>query len=162
MAKSGKHRRKVVFLLVGVFNTALDFSFYTFLTSTAFKNGHNIATAGFISGTFALFSAFVTHSFITWRGANITKHTFMKFFLFTGFGMWVIRPLLLAVFIHLTSVYSSVQRLVGNIGLNFSYNFIANSGAFGLMLLIVLIYNFLTYDRYVFSPDESHTAPENH
>jgi putative flippase GtrA len=161
MVETSRQKRKLVFLGVGVINTSLDFSFYTLLTSTIFKNGHNIALAGFISGTFALLCAFITHSLITWKDTNISKSTFFKFLAFTGFGMWVVRPLLLSGFIHFNSLYSSIQRIIGHAGLNFSYNFVANTGAFALMLVIVLIYNFLTYDRYVFVESARHTETKN-
>jgi putative flippase GtrA len=158
-------KRPIVFLSVGALNTLFDFGFYTFLTSSVFKNGENIALAGLISGTFALICAFLTHGFITWRGSHIDHKTLLRFFLFTGFGMWVIRPFLLSLFIKLDGLYNWADKLLDKIGIHFSYNFVANTGAFGLMLLIVLAYNFFVYEKYVFrfkDKDSNHTEPENH
>jgi len=154
-------KRPLVFLGVGVFNTVLDFSFYTFLTSTTFKNGHHIAIAGFISGSFALVCAFLTHGFITWRGTNITHRTIAKFVAFTGLGMWVIRPVLLSLFIKLHGLYHWTQQLVHHIGINFSYNFVANTGAFAFTLVIVLSYNYYIYSRFVFKGANNHIEPES-
>jgi len=163
MGERNKSKRPFVFLGVGIFNTTIDFTFYTFLTSTAFRNGKHIAIAGFVSGTFALLCAFVTHGFITWRGSHLTNKTLLKFVLFTGFGMWVIRPFLLSLFIKWYGLYHTAYHLFVQMGLPFSYNFVANTGAFMCMLIIVLVYNYFTYERFVFTRFRSdHIEPENH
>lgn len=141
-------RRPLVFLAVGVLNTVLDFAFYTTLTLTIFKD--NIVAAGLISGTFALLCAFLTHGLITWRGRSLKPGTIIRFFLFTGFGMWALRPILLAFFIQLEGLYRFANDISTAIDLPFSYEFIASTGAFGFMIIIVLLYNFFTYDKFVF------------
>jgi putative flippase GtrA len=143
-----RNKRPLVFLGVGVMNTLLDFIFFTLLTTFILKD--NIALAGLISGTIALIFAFLTHSFITWRGHNVTYSVVLKFFVVTGFGMWIIRPLLLSLFINLVGMYSFAYQLGNSLHLPFSEHFIANSGSFGFMIIIVLIYNYLIYDRVVF------------
>lgn len=155
-------KRPLVFLGVGVINTLLDFGFYTFLTSTVFKDGSSIALAGLLSGSFALVCAFITHGLITWRGTKISYKTLLKFIAFTGFGMWVIRPVLLSLFIHLEGLYNWAQQLISNVGIDFSYNFVANTGAFAFMLVFVLTYNYFVYSRYVFTEKVTHTEPKNH
>ena len=155
-----QNKRPLVFLGVGVFNTTLDFGFYTFLTSAVFKNGTDIALAGFISGSFALLCAFLTHGLITWRGSHLDHKTLLRFFLFTGFGMWVIRPVLLSIFINFDGLYRGIQSLLHHLNINISYNFVANTGAFALMLVVVLTYNYLVYERYVFKTKS--TDQENH
>lgn len=152
-------KRPLIFLGVGVINTALDFTFYTLLTSFIFTDASSIALAGFISGTFALTCAFLTHGYITFRGSNLGRKELVKFVIFTGFGMWVLRPLLLAIFIHLETFYQWMHMITNTIGLPFSYSFIANTGAFGFMLVIVLTYNYYIYSHYVFT--SAHTEPES-
>ncbi len=143
-----RNKRPYIFLVVGVVNTLLDFTFYTLLSQMIFKD--SIGVAGIVSGTIALFIAFLTHSFITWRGTEISHKTLLRFFVVTGFGMWIIRPLLLSLFITLTSFYYWVHTISFTLGLPFSYDFVAKTGAFGFMVIIVLIYNYFTYDRLVF------------
>lgn len=109
-----------------------------------------MALAGFISGTVALLCAFLTHRFITWRDRSVSRVTILKFFTFTGLGMWILRPVLLSVFIHFNSLYRAVHTITSNLHLPFSYDFVAKTGAFGFMVVLILIYNFLTYDRFVF------------
>lgn len=144
-------KRPLVFLGVGILNTLLDFGFYTLLTLVFLRQDNQIALAGIISGTFALLCAFITHSLVTWRGSHISAHTILKFVLFTGFGMWIIRPGLLAVFIKLEGLYLWAYDISQTLRLPFSHDFIANTGAFGFMVIIVLVYNYLVYDRFVFN-----------
>lgn len=151
MPTSSTRKRPLLFMGVGIINTLLDFGFYTFLTMYIFTNDSNIAAAGLISGTFALACAFTTHSLVTWRDTPRTKGTLLRFIVFTGFGMWAIRPLLLTIFINLTPLYRWCYSYSEALQLPLSYTFIANSGAFGLMIIVVLAYNYFTYDRFVFS-----------
>jgi len=150
-------KRPLIFLGVGVLNTLLDFLFYTFLTQTFFKND-SIALAGVVSGTFALACAFITHSLITWRGTNVSHKTVLKFVVFTGFGMWVLRPLLLSIFARLDGLYQWAYDVSQSIGLPFSESFVANTGAFGFMVIFVLLYNYAVYDRFVFTDKKQATA----
>jgi len=149
-ASISTNKRPLIFLAVGVFNTLLDFCFYTLLTQTVFAD-NSVALAGIVSGTVALVIAFLTHSLVTWHGRNIQRITAIKFLVFTGFGMWVIRPLLLAAFTKLPWIYNFAYSTSSTIGLPFSKDFIVNTGAFGFMIIIVLSYNYLTYDRFVFN-----------
>ena len=144
-----KSKRPYIFLAVGIINTLLDFGFYTLLSQTVFKD--SIGMAGIVSGTISLFIAFLTHSFITWRGTDVSHRTLLRFFVVTGFGMWVIRPLLLSLFILLTPLYTWAFSLSLSLGMSFSYDIVAKTGAFGYMVIIVLLYNYFTYDRFVFS-----------
>jgi putative flippase GtrA len=155
MANQATSKRPLIFLGVGIVNTLLDFGFYSLLTLTVFSSDKQIALAGVVSGTFALLCAFLTHSLITWRGAHIGLPTIMKFIAFTGFGMWVIRPVLLALFIKLGGLYAWAHDLSQTLHLPFSQEFIANTGAFGFMVVIVLVYNYLVYDRFVFNKKAS-------
>jgi len=149
MKADTKSKRPAVFLAVGVLNTLLDFVFYTFLTTIVF-DAKSIVYAGIISGTFALVCALLTHGLVTWRGRDLDRGTVLRFFVFTGFGMWVIRPILLSLFILIRPLYEFAHSVSGTIGLPFDYEFIASTGAFGFMVIIVLLYNYAVYDRYVF------------
>lgn len=143
-----RSKRPVVFLAVGVVNTLLDFGFYTLLSQTILKD--SISIAGLVSGTISLFIAFLTHSLITWKGTEVSPATLGRFFIFTGFGMWIIRPILLSIFILFNPLYAWMHSVSTTLGLPLSYDFIAKTGAYGFMIIIVLIYNYLTYDRFVF------------
>lgn len=156
-SKRAENKRPLIFLGIGALNTLLDFTFYTLLTQTIFKDPEQIGLAGLVSGTFSLVCAFLTHSYITWRGSHVDQKTIAKFFVFTGFGMWALRPLLLSVFIQFSSLYQWAFTVSSQLGIPFSQHFIANTGAFGFMAIIVLTYNYVVYDRLVFS--DKHTNP---
>ena len=153
-----KHRA-VVFLGVGLLNTLLDFLFYTLLTTVFFPEAGEIGIVGIISGTFALVCAYTTHKLITWRDRPAARLTIIKFFVVTGFGLWVIRPLLLVWFITWEFFYKPVHTITSNIGLPFNYAFVASTGAFLFMVIIVMTYNYVTYSRLVFN-DRSGTEPK--
>lgn len=157
-----KRKRPALFLLVGILNTSIDYLFYTFLTQIIFTSGQSLALVGILSGTVALIAAFATHSLITWRGRKITRLTLIKFILFTGFGMWALRPTLLVLFFNLQGLYQWVHSISQTLHLPFSYDFIANTGAFGFMVVVLLIYNYLTYDRFVFNTKVNDIDHKNH
>lgn len=155
-------KRSHIFLFVGIFNTLADFLCYTILTLFIFKDASQIAIAGIISGTIALVIALLTHSLITWRDRKTNTVTVVKFFLVTGFGMWVIRPLLLALFIQFSFIYNIAYAISSSLHLPFSLEFITNTGAFVLMTIVLLIYNYFTYDRFTFSSTKPRTEDKSH
>ena len=144
-----KSRRPIIFIAVGIFNTLADFLVFTLITQTILKQ--NIALAGFLSGTIALLMAYVTHSKVTWRERSMSRISIIKFFAVTGFGMWAIRPILLLIFSRMVMVFDFSHKILSSFGLPLSYSFIANSISFCLMVFVVLIYNYLSYDRFVFN-----------
>jgi putative flippase GtrA len=151
-------RQPMIFIGVGVLNTLLDFGFYTLLTHLFFSDKSAIWVAGILSGTVALCVAFATHSMVTWRHREVGVSTMIRFLVATGFGMWIIRPILLSIFVKLDVVYEWAYSLTQWLHIPWSYTFVANTGAFGLMAIIVLIYNFIVYDTYVFVSKQSSSS----
>ncbi len=150
--KSSALRRPVLFLLVGIANTVLDFLFYTFLVLVFFQGNDEIWLVGLISGTFAIACAYTTHKLITWRDRPATRTTILKFFFATGLGLWVIRPALLTIFIGWNFLYAPVHQFVSTtLGVPLSYEFVASTGAFAFMVVIVMAYNYIMYSRFVFT-----------
>lgn len=158
-----KKSRPVIFLGVGLLNTLLDFLFYTFLATFVFSGSENIGIVGILSGTFALACAYTTHKLITWRDRPATRLTVVKFFAVTGFGLWVIRPLLLLWFITWEGLYRFAYDVIHSIGILFDYSFVASTGAFAFMVIIVMAYNYFMYSRFVFTESsKSSTEQETH
>ena len=150
--------RPFIFLGVGVLNTLLDFIFYILLTQFIFQKNSDIWIVGLLSGTFALLCAYTTHKLITWRDKPATKSTVIRFILATGVGLWVLRPLLLSWFITWEIVYAPIYNLVSAVFTVDSKLFISTF-AFIPMVLIVMIYNYVVYSRFVFINDR--TEQEN-
>ncbi len=151
MSNKNTVRRSGIFLLVGGFNTLVDFCVYTLLIHILPEGPSQIAIVGILSGSFALILAFFTHSLFTWKDRHIGALAIVKFFVITGIGMWIIRPLLLVVFVYLSSLLVPVDFFFNNFGVSISQSFIINTSAFLLMTLVMLVYNYLAYDRIVFS-----------
>lgn len=136
-------------MLVGIGNTLFDFAIYTILALFVFSE--SLAIAGVVSGTLALIVAFTSHALVTWRNRQVGRTTALKFLVFTGFGMWVIRPVLLVLFAKMDWLYVFAYSSSSSLGMPFSLTFITNTGAFGFMIIVVLMYNYQTYNRYVFN-----------
>lgn len=153
-----KKNRPFIFLGVGILNTLLDFLFYTFLIVIFFQNNSEIWIVGLISGTFALVCAYFTHKLITWRDHPASKLTLIKFIIVTGFGLWIVRPLLLSWFITFTGLYKVIHGIIQPLG--FSLEFVSATISFGFMVIIVMIYNYISYDKIVFNKKITNTARE--
>lgn len=143
-----ENRRPFIFLGVGLLNTLLDFLFYSLLVYL-FPSNDAIWGIGLISGTFALLCAFTTHKLITWRDHPASKTTLIKFLLVTGFGLWVIRPLLLVWFVTFDGLYGLLHGFA-SLFAPIPYTFIESTGAFAMMVVIVMTYNYFAYDKIVF------------
>lgn len=109
-----------------------------------------IALAGIISGTIALVIAFLLHSYITWRDRHVTHREIFKFIAITGAGMWILRPILLSVFISFDNLYHWAFIVFNNLHIPLSQSFVSNTGAFCLMILVLLCYNYVAYEYFVF------------
>ncbi len=155
-------KRPLIFLGVGGVNTLLDFICYSLLVHLIGYDSSSILLVGIISGTIALIIAYTTHRLITWRDRKTTKSSIIKFFIATGFGLWVIRPLLLFLFIKFNSLYiAALDTIERFTDIALSYNFVASTGAFLMMTVILMIYNYLTYNNFVF-PKKTSTDLEIH
>jgi putative flippase GtrA len=160
MAIDKKLRRPLTFFGVGILNTILDFLFYTALVVFVFGGNEQIGLIGIISGTFALICAYTTHRLITWRDRPATTKTLISFFVFTGIGLWIIRPLLLVILIQMTALYTFIHGILQAIGLPIGYELVASTVAFGIMAAIVMVYNYIVYSRFVFKTNG--TEQETH
>jgi putative flippase GtrA len=152
-------KRPLIYFVVGVGNTLVDYLFYLLLRFTILPDTDDIALAGIISGGFAMICAFTAHSLVTWRGAHISHRTALKFFGFTAFGLWIMRPLLLSVFIRFTWLYDLVYSICQSLHLPFSEQFIADTGAFGFMAVLLIFYNYYVYEHYVFKKKKPAQTP---
>lgn len=118
-----------------------------------FRSPSQILLVGIISGTFALGCTYTTHRLVTWHDKHASKITLVKFFGFTGFGLWVIRLILLSWFISFTPIYSLVYKVTEKLSLPLSNHFIATTGAFFMVVVVIMAYNYIVYSRFVFTKD---------
>ncbi len=155
------NKRPLIFLGVGILNSLIDFICYSTLI-LLFSTEH-IILVGILSGAVALIVAYLNHRFITWRDRSVPHVAMLKFFLATGFGLWVIRPLLLGWFIQLSELNLFIQTMLNTLTpINLSYEFVSSSLAFGLMLIIVTVYNYYTYSLFVFKEKATNIEKGTH
>lgn len=132
-----KHAEKIKFLLVGGFNTVLDFS----LLFIGVALGLDKIVANFIStGVSMVVSFFANKSFTFKNNDRATKRQFILFLVITAFGLWVIQPI---VILAVTGAFSTM---------------IANASLLLLIAKIIatvasLIWNYLFYSRFVFKKE---------
>lgn len=174
MKKSPPKNKEVAqvgrFGLVGISNTLVDFVLLNLLVMTVLpKNleilnftflGINIVitgviVAGIISGTAAMINSYVFNMRFTFRKKEVnTKHT-VYFFLITIFGLYFIRPIILKIFTD-TWVWPAdvAYYITSSLKLPLSRDFDERNLALMVAVLIVLVYNYLMYKKFVFSDEK--------
>lgn len=158
------------FGLVGISNTLVDFILLNLLVMTILpKNleiinttilGINVVVtgvivAGIISGTAAMINSYIFNMRFTFRKKNVnTRHT-VYFFLITIFGLYFIRPIILKIFTD-TWVWPAdvAYYITGSLKLPLSREFDERNLALMIAVLIVLVYNYLMYKKFVFNDEK--------
>ncbi len=158
------------FGLVGISNTLVDFILLNLLVITILpKNleiinttilGINVVitgviVAGIISGTAAMINSYIFNMRFTFRKKNVnTKHT-VYFFLITIFGLYFIRPIILKIFTD-TWVWPAdvAYYITSSLKLPLSREFDERNLALMVAVLIVLVYNYLMYKKFVFNDEK--------
>jgi putative flippase GtrA len=134
-----KHADKLRFGLVGVINTAIDFS----ILFTLVGFGLPTIVSNFFSTSVALtFSFFANRSFtFKYQGKNSARQIVL-FLVITTFGLWVIQPLIITGASWALNNISSSKYLV---------LFISKL----LAVCASLVWNYSMYRRFVFGDNQS-------
>lgn len=140
------------FALVGISVSIFDFAVYSVLAGLFFSNTLWIATA--ISGVLATCLAYILHSNITWKAKDPGKFGVIKFFIWNGIAVLAIRPFLAFLLEKLDGLYQFALGICNAISLPFDYNFVKNTGVWVMSVLVVMVLNFLVYDKFVFGEDK--------
>ncbi len=129
-----KHVEKIKFIVVGGFNTALDFAILFLLTFM----GVDKFVANYIStGVALIFSFFANKTFTFKNKSENAKKQFALFLVITLLGLWVIQPLV---------IWGSTS-LLGSFITNEAINlFVAKL----IATVASLIWNYIFYSRIVF------------
>ncbi len=154
MAKAQPKKSEVAqigrFGLVGILNTLLDFAIFNLLTSSIL--GMGAAWAGIISGTVAMINSFVFNQRFTFKAKHTPTNKVVAFFAITIFGIYVIRPIVIAFFTK-TWLWPSqtLYSLTSKLGLSFSADFDQRNLALLGAIFVVLFYNYILYKKFVFN-----------
>lgn len=131
------HAEKIRYILVGGFNTLLDF--VLLFTLVAFGVDKIVANY-FSTGAAMIFSFFANKSFTFKDTSGQKKRQFTLFMVVTVIGMWVIQPLVI------WSVTTLLESLIPNQSILL---FIAKV----LATCVSLVWNYYLYSRVVFKKD---------
>lgn len=130
---------KIRFGIVGIANTIIDFGILLTLTSL----GTPAAIANYPSSTAAVIFSFFANKRYTFKakGSNL-KHQIILFLIFTLVAAWALQPLTIIV----------VEYLLAPFGLPSTISIVF---AKVMATIVTLIWNYLTYSRFVFKREDA-------
>lgn len=143
-------RHAIRYLIVGILVTAFNYTLFAILSNLIIKNNDLIWLSNFIATAITTIVAYFAHSRITWKERTVTKHSVVRFFIWNAMLTIAIAPGLTQFFSLFTPLYEFVYNITNTIHLPFTYEFILTTGAFALNSIVIMIINFLFYDKFVF------------
>lgn len=146
--KTSRHAIRYVF--VGIALTIFNYIFYAILSNLIIKNNDLIWLSNLIATTVTAILAYILHSKITWKEREITKTSIYKFFIWNAMIAFAVSPLLNQLFSYITPLYEFAYNIASAIHIPFTYEFVLTTGAFVLTSAVIMVINFLFYDRFVF------------
>lgn len=148
---TGKKKQAGKYFIFGVLNTAVSYGIYEVLALTVFR-AELLPLASLVSGVVGIFTGYYLHSRFTWQGREIGKVVLAKFFIWNAVTSTIIKPALTAFF--RLGVFGLLYKLAFDIcqfiHIPFSYEFVESTGNFVLGTAVIMVINFLVYDRFVF------------
>ncbi len=152
MAKriSDKTKQKGKYFVFGLLNTVINYGMYEVLALLVFKSENQLWIATLISGAISIFVGYYLHSQFTWKDRKIGKKQLGKFFIWNVVMNIAVRPLLTMLFGLFGFLYKFAFDICQSIGIGFSYEFVESTGNYVLMTAVVMVINYLVYDRFVF------------
>lgn len=146
--KTSQHA--IRYLIVGVAVTLFNYALFAILSNLIIKNNDLIWLSNFIATAITTIVAYFAHSKITWKERKVTKHSIIRFFIWNAMLTVAIAPGFTQLFSLLTPLYEFAYNITSAIHLPFSYEFVLTTGAFVLNSIVIMILNFLFYDKFVF------------
>lgn len=143
-------RHAIRYLIVGILVTGFNYALFAILSNLILRNNDLIWLSNFIATAVTTIVAYFAHSRITWKERTVTKHSIIRFFIWNAMLTVAIAPGLTQLFSLLTPLYEFAYNITSAIHLPFSYEFILTTGAFVLNSIVIMILNFLFYDKFVF------------
>lgn len=102
-------RQVTRFGLIGVINTLVDIGSYTVLIYT----GLPLLAAIVTSTSLGLLTSYVLNGRYTFSGSNQRdRATFARFLLVSGFGLWVLQPVVIVLLSHLSAATQPLQLVL--------------------------------------------------
>ncbi len=146
--KTSKHAFR--YLIVGILVTGFNYALFAIFSNLIIKNNDLIWLSNFIATAITTIVAYFAHSRITWKERIVTKHSVIRFFIWNAMLTIIIAPSFTQLFSLFTPLYEFAYNITSALHLPFSYEFILTTGAFALNSIVIMILNFLFYDKFVF------------
>ena len=150
---SKKRAEKYFFL--GILNTVIGYGIYEILALTVFSGEGQLPLASLVSGIVSIFTGYYIHSHYTWKGRQVGKRQIVRFFVWNIISASAIKPSLTWVFEFPKFLYQLAFDICQAIHIPFSYEFVASTGNFVLVTAVIMVLNFLIYDRFVFRKNKN-------
>ena len=136
------------FGLVGVLNTLVDVIISNILILLF---GLGVVAAGLISGTIAMINSYIFNQRFTFKTRKVSPVRTVYFFTITVFGLYIIRPLVLKLFVEQWLWPADfAYRITSVLHLPLSRKFDGDNLALAIAIIIVLGYNYIMYKKFVF------------
>ena len=148
-------RHAIRYFIVGVLVTGFNYALFAILSNLIIKNNDLIWLSNFIATAVTTIVAYFAHSKITWKERTVTKHSVIRFFIWNAMLTVAIAPGLTQLFSLLTPLYEFAYNITSAIHLPFTYEFVLTTGAFILNSIVIMIINFLFYDKFVFGKSKT-------
>ena len=143
------------YLIVGVLLTVFNYSLYSIIANLIIKNNDFLWASTLMSTLVTTFVAYISHSKITWKERKIGKTAIYKFFIWNLTFAFAVGPWITQLFSFITPLYDFAHNICQNIGIGFTYDFVQSTGAFALTSLVIMVLNYLFYDKFVFGEKKS-------
>ena len=144
------------FTLVGISLTILDFIIYNIVLQVFYGGSESgIQVASMVSGTIATVAAYFGHSRITWRARKPREYGVVWFFGWNVFTTFVVRQVVTRFFGLFTGLYDFAYSISSALGLPLSRENVETTGVFVLMTGVIMVLNYVFYERLVFGVSRS-------
>ena len=158
-AKTSQHVSR--YLIVGISLAVFNYVLFMIIADVIINDSNYFWLSSFIATAFTTILAYILHSKITWKERNPGKTGIYKFFIWNAILTFVISPFFTQLFGYTTALYDLAFSITNSLHIPFSYKFIQSTGAFILANIVIMIINFLFYDRFVFGkPTKKETSHE--
>ncbi len=153
-------KRATRYFFLGLLNTAIGYGIYEVLALTIFR-GELLWVATLVSGTIGIFTGYYMHSKYTWVGRKVGKEQVARFFIWNVISSVLVKPVLTKIFELPEFLYKFAFSIFEALHIPFSYEFVRSTGIFVLITAVIMIINFLVYDRFVFGKKKEKEGEED-
>ena len=143
-------RRTIRYFFVGESVTIFNYISFALLANIIINNNDLLWLSSFLSTAVTTIVAYILHSKITWKERSVTKSSIYRFFIWNIILAALISPIFTQLFSLITPLYQLAFNISSFLHLPFTYEFIQSTGAFALTSVVIMVLNFLFYDKFVF------------